>query len=461
MRKLLLALLVCAFSAEVAEARKQRAVRTPPAEDHRYAEVATHAAAWVAALGQPSGDRTAWPTDATASSAAVGLAGTTGVGMLHLRLYQVTRDPQHLETANRASNYIARFSFSPNGWEWQSGAVGCASFLMALYRETGDVEQLRRAQRIADWVLSQGIADADGGLHWVAPSQAPRVFTGIAHGAAGVAMLLLQIHEKAPEPRYLAAAEAALRWTARYTIPIGTDGIGWKRLTTDSHAYHGWCGGSAGMIFVLAKAYELTGNAAYRAMLVKTAEGLIASGRREAAGMSWTRSTDQTVPQLVYCHGSGSIIGALSVAYEATGDARYLEVANEAVAYLMTVSERHGEGLNWPHGVSEPVSWSGFSVGTASIGHAFLRLYGQTGDPRLLDLARRTAAFLMARAEAPRPGQLRWASIVEPVPAAYAAEQAYKTGWWDGTAGIAMFFLELHDYTNGRRPPRDFSPANP
>ncbi|HEX7155304.1 MAG TPA: lanthionine synthetase LanC family protein [Thermoanaerobaculia bacterium] len=460
-RKLIVLFVLFAAIVVPAEA-KRRPVQPRETRDSTYLDVSLRVSNWLAAMAQPAGERLAWPYDAaTPRFTAPGLPGTAGVGTFYLRLYQVTRDPRHLANANAAANEVAATLLPATHFDWQAGSVGCGSFLLALYRETRDPEQLRRAQRVADSLLAQAIPDGNGGLYWLDSRTPNTIYTGMAHGAAGVAMLLLQLHEQSPDARYLGAAESALQWIARHTVPLGANGIGWKRLTTDNHAYHGWCGGSAGILFVLAKAYELIGNDAYRTLLVKTADGLVAAGRPERVGLSWPQTSNGNGSFLVYCHGSGSVIGALTVAYEVTGDSRYLATARAAVDFLDDVGERHGEGRTWPQVERGDLRQYGLMIGTASIGHAVLRLYRHDRDPRLLDLARAAAAFLIAEADAPGDSQTSWPTLAEPVPARYANDQSTRTGWWDGTSGIAMFLLELHDYTNGRQPPADFSPANP
>jgi hypothetical protein len=46
-------------------------------------------------------------------------------------------------------------------------------------------------------------------------------------------------------------------------------------------------------------------------------------------------------------------------------------------------------------------------------------------------------------------GTSRWRVLTEPVPPQYASDQAVKVAWWDGTAGIGMFLVELHQFVTG------------
>lgn len=73
----------------------------------------------------------------------------------------------------------------------------------------------------------------------------------------------------------------------------------------------------------------------------------------------------------------------------------------------------------------------------------------------------RALSSRLSTAERPAAGMVRWPVFVEPVDPLYAEDQTVKVGWWDGTAGIGMFLLELHQFSIGIDPPSHFSPANP
>jgi lantibiotic modifying enzyme len=454
------ALLVVALAAD---ASRRRAVRhpSPPAETMTpWLRTAIETGAWLESAARERNGGLAWSNDAASPDAVTpGLPGTSGAGFFFLRLHQVTGEPRYLAIAERAGTHVAatcgNFLF-----DWQAGTVGCGEFLVALYRQTRDPLQLQRAEAMGTSLLNRGKRDGDG-LYWELTGTT-NVYTGIAHGAGGVIVLLLDLYELTGNQKYLDAAEAAWRWISRHDVDLGAGAVGWKRLTTDTTGYNGWCGGAAGMIFVFDRLYAVTGKAEYREQLTATANGLLATAVATPLGYRWTYNTDRLGSSpLVYCHGSACSIGSLARAYEIVGDDRYLATAAAGASHVEGKGEPVGDGTTWRHIESSAVRQNGFMVGGASVGHGLLRLYRTTRDARYLQLAESAGRALIAQAQRPAEGMARWPVYVEPVPPAVAGDQSIKTAWWDGTAGIGMFLLELHQFATGVDPPAQFSPANP
>ncbi|HEU4522896.1 MAG TPA: hypothetical protein VFT12_12890, partial [Thermoanaerobaculia bacterium] len=143
------------------------------------------------------------------------------------------------------------------------------------------------------------------------------------------------------------------------------------------------------------------------------------------------------------------------------GDASFIETAIGGAKHLETIAIAHHGGVTWPHTERSPLVQHGFMMGGASVGHGLLRLYRVTRDRSYLSLAEAAGRALVASAEHPSPGMARWPVLVEPVHPMLAPDQAVKVSWWDGTAGIGMFLLELHEFSRGIDPPSRFSPSNP
>ena len=103
------------------------------------------------------------------------------------------------------------------------------------------------------------------------------------------------------------AAEGAVRWATHYTLPLGDSAIGWKRLTTDTVTYNGWCGGSAGMYFVLKELWQVTGNDDYWNLMLSTARGLtIAADWKCPGGGAYSASAGcpgGALPQAAWGYG--------------------------------------------------------------------------------------------------------------------------------------------------------------
>lgn len=460
---LLLAFFVAFFVlAAPADAARRRTVRHPlpaPATTP-WLTAAIETAAWLESTARERSGGLAWSYDAAQPDAVTpGLPGTSGAGFFFLRLHQVTRDPHYLAVAERAATYVAA-TCGTFGFDWQSGTVGCGELLVALYRETRDPRQLERAEAMGTALLSRAKRDGDG-MYWDIPGTT-NVYTGIAHGAGGAIVLMVDLYELTGKQEYLDAAEAAWRWISRYDVDLGNGAVGWKRIITDRVGYNGWCGGAAGMIFVFDRLYAATGKAEYREQLTATANGLLTTAVATPLGYRWTYHTDRAGSSpLVYCHGSACSIGSLARAYEVVGDERFLTMATAGATHVETKGQAVAGGTGYPHIEGSPVLQNGFMVGSASVGHGFLRLYRTTRDRRYLGLAEAAGRALVAQAQHPAPGMARWPVYAEPVPPQVAGDQSVKIAWWEGTAGVGMFLLELHQFAIGVDPPAEFSPANP
>ena len=472
-----------------------------------YLAAALQASAYLSSVELPQATGVAWPaSDAPGTYVSTGVdSGAAGIGLFYLRLYRVTGDSAYLNKAHQAADYVDS-QYRANGnygdYDWLSGVAGGGEFFLALYAETGDSTFLDRASFAGDWLVNNAIADASG-YHWEFPG-VTSVYTSLAHGAGGVALFLARLYQATGNTKYLQYAEGAARWLRQFTVPLGNSGIGWKRLTTDTVTYNGWCGGSAGVYFILKKLWQVTGNADYLNLMLATARGLVAVADWSCPGggvysastgcpvgalplAAWGYSTPSygDYPEIV-CHGVASMLFALFDAYQRTGDVTFLEAARAGIRWLEAAAQVQPQGLRWEHIYGTGLLESGLLTGTASIGHAFLRFARL--DPaerqalsaaapaseaplrpqlssRYLQEAEAAAQYLLGLADHPQPGQSRWITYVDKP--AWAADPVgfpveYDTGWYTGAAGIGIFFLDLHDAVCGIEPDSDeLSPLNP
>lgn len=436
---------------------RRRAVAPPGGRtviDTRYLNAAVEIANWLDTLAQRRGGGLAWANYEGSNAITPGLPGTSGVGLFYLRLYQVTRDARYLDSANAA----ATFAYSQHAMlraEWQSGMTGVGELLIALHRETHDPQQLERIRTIANAIIAQATQDGDA-IYWQTTNHA----IGIAHGNGGPIIFLTHAFEATGERRYLDAAEAAMRWMARHTVPIGS-GILWKQYTTDTEGAMAWCGGSTGAIEVLRVLERATGGVSYRQQIDATARGIAHEAHRiGSSGVAWPyrnggpRAGGQPY---VYCHGSSSTMIAMEHAARATGDVTYGELASAAAQHLI---EAHDPQLFWPHIRGMNIRQPGFMVGVASIGHGFLELWRLRREQQHLDAAVTAGNDLLRIGNRPAPNQLRFINILDG-PAEWLADSGYGIGWWDGASGIGMYLLELHDALRGVDPADDVTPVNP
>lgn len=455
-------LIVVAAAVADLDAQRRRAVRSPalPSESE-YLRAARQAANWITSQERANGDTLSWPvSDVFPATYTTGIdAGASGIGFFFLRLHAVTQEAVYLDKAEGAANFVMqRAAAGLTSYDWLNGAAGAGSFLLAVHRATGEQRYLDGAKFQADWLVMRA-NPSNGGVFWGAVN-GTRTFTGIAHGAAGVAMFLLDMHEATNDARYFEKAEQAYVWISGHTLPAG-DGVVYKRLIQDDVAYPGWCGGTSGILLFLEKLATKTGNPLHREALIRAANGLVNSRIPQDEGSAWLHYGPNTGFGLVYCHGAPSVAVALAEAARVTNDPRHLEIAREAATFIESNAVPENPGLSWFHFKGAPLHDTGFMTGTASVGHTYLRLYRATNDARYLELARGAAAYLLKIGEHPdaNPNQLRWINFTH-APREGGDAKAYGTGWYEGAAGIGLFLLELESTIRGNAP-SEFSGFNP
>ena len=257
--------------------------------------------------------------------------GVAGVGSFFMKLYRSTGHISYLEKARRAGEYIWYYhrSVDMQGSDWFSGAASGGDYFLNLYKVTNDRAYLDRAKYFADWLFQDKQVDGDG-YYWIPFSTLPdRLYTGIAHGNAGVGFFLLNFYEAFRDNVYLEMAEKAFHWMSQHTIRFDDSSIGWKRLTWDDFAYHIWCGGSTGILFFIEKLYRLTGKEIYRDCLEQTANGLVRYAVQTGDGCAWryTSVSSGNSYSTIYCHGASSTIHAIYLANAILQDSMCLNCA--------------------------------------------------------------------------------------------------------------------------------------
>lgn len=470
---------------------------------HPYLDGAIQAANYLATLERPQAHGIAWPAwDGNGAYLTTGVdMGAAGIGLFHLRLYQVTGDPAYLDKARRAADFVyGEYQAGRNpGYDWLGGVAGGGEFFLALYAATGDSALLDDAVWAGDWLVRNARTDGFG-YHWEFTTT-PNVYTSLAHGSGGVALFLSRLYQQTGNSVYLQYAEGAIRWMRQFIVPLGESAIGWKRLTTDAAAYNGWCGGSAGVYFILKKLWQVTNNPEYRDLMLATARGLVAGaqlrcpdGRAynaspgcaggEPPQAAWAYNTpgSGSYPVIV-CHGVSSMVVVLFNAHAITGDPVFGETAHAGVNWLRAIAQNQPQGQRWEHIFGTGLLESGFLTGTASVGHAYLRMAGLDRAPRRVSVRRRirrpvfgdsdylegakaAGDYLLSIADRPRPELARWITYLD-APAWVRNDPVnfpvrYETGWYSGAAGIGIFLLDLHEALRGAAPaPDGLSPLNP
>jgi tRNA A-37 threonylcarbamoyl transferase component Bud32 len=301
--------------------------------------------------------------------------GEAGVGAALLHAGQILHKPELVAAAVERGRAIARIPYaSPDLY---NGAAGRLLFHLMLWDATAEAEHLEVATSIGDWLVESAERVADDEVRWRFPTGfggfSNQAFTGYAHGAAGIAHVLLELSAATGQPRFRGPARSAARWLVRIARPTLADGSG-----LDWPAYEGgtsrgglWCHGATGIgrFFLHAAEAELVAEA--REVAVRAA-------RMAARGTRWAAP--------VQCHGLAGTIEFLLDMYRATRDAAYLAEARSHARLLQTfAAERDGNLVFSSDAPNEHTP--SYMLGYAGVAACFLRLAAPERLPHALSRA--------------------------------------------------------------------------
>ncbi len=180
------------------------------------------------------------------SGAASVVYGLTTIGAL-------LGDGTSLELARSAARQIAPHRIARDtALDVISGAAGAALGLLALYKVTHDSDILDLATACGDRLL-QTAMEADQGLSWRAPDG--RVYTGFAHGVAGIAYALGRLFDVTGERRFGRASADGYRYVASRYVDAAQN---WPVLGEPVEGVAGlgpsmtaWCHGAPGVTLAI------------------------------------------------------------------------------------------------------------------------------------------------------------------------------------------------------------------
>ena len=203
---------------------------------------------------------------------------------------------------------------------------------------------------------------------------APAPLLGLAHGASGVALALVESAAVAPEMRpALALAAGGLAWESGWFDPMQ----GWPDLRGDESTFPvWWCHGAAGMTAVRLRLLELAEQGVDLGMPLSSLRaqahaGLELCTNHVEAAVVAAGAGELPSAGLTLCHGLGGALDALGYASQVTGDEAHRLLAADALGRVAGVMGE--DPMQWPSGTREPGSSSLF-LGLAGVAMIAARL---------------------------------------------------------------------------------------
>ncbi len=257
------------------------------------------------------------------------------------------------------------------------GAAGAGLGLLHAHRHGVHPDALGWARQVGDRLLE--VAEPDpAGLRWKLMADMPFPFTApnFAHGGAGVAYFLAQLHADCGDERYLDAALAGARYVLSRGTVVGDDGL-LVCHTEEARTplfYLGACHGPAGTGRTLMLLSELTGDRGWRTHAERMLRGLQALGAPEARSKGLWNNHGQ-------CCGDAGIGDFALLMWRKTGDAAHLELARRCADVLLAQGSHDGAHRCWRHAEhrDRPAfvqAQTGYMQGAAGIASFLMHLHG-------------------------------------------------------------------------------------
>ena len=326
-------------------------------------------------------------------------SGATGVAYALAEAGEALGSEEHTAAARRLAEEVAGLEARPTEVDVISGAAGAVPAFLDLGARFGSERLLEGAVRLGEFLLRIA-RPGEAGTSWrTLEMDTLRDLTGYSHGTAGVAVALLELWKRTGDERFRSVAAEGFRYERSWFSPQHGN---WPDFRTFESAGYpapqepgyavAWCHGAPGIGLARIRAWQLTGDPAYRAeaeqAIRTTAVALQAVMQAGSSGFS-------------LCHGDGGNAELLLYAEEAFGgggEYRRLaeQVGREGIRrYLLPRAP-------WPCGVPDGGESPNLMLGLAGIGHFYLRLFAPEKVPSILLLIPRGS-----EASAPAAGQQR------------------------------------------------------
>jgi lantibiotic modifying enzyme len=312
-------------------------------------------------------------------------AGHAGILAVALRLRAVAPDADVDAECDWLAAQIAVADSLPRSPDIIAGSAGAILALVDLAGRSGNATALDAA-RACGHALCASAQWTDDTCAWVPHSAAgdrrSPPMAGVAHGAAGMALALMALHRRVPDPAYLAAVRGALAFTDQLYDETEGNWVDARFEHTRSDGrltgtfQTGWCHGAAGIMLVRLQAMEADPeHAARHRHMAQRAAAAVSRGLDVKLS---TRQSDVTL-----CHGLFGMSEALMSYGRMVGDADAEAKSLEAASVVLPVYRGLGE---WPSGINAGGPNPSLMVGAAGVGYHLLRLAARGSVPPILTL---------------------------------------------------------------------------
>jgi len=284
------------------------------------------------------------------------------------------------------------------------GSAGAIPVFLTLYLETGREELLQGAVRLGEELCATAL-EREVGRAWdphranrrASREPGSRPWTGLSHGASGMALALYELHAVTGKQVLLDTALAAFAWEDHLFDPERCNWLDTRYPDTPTWGT-AWCHGAPGIALTRLRA-ALLDPERHEVHLEPARAGLATTGR--------TLETARTAPgsDTSLCHGVGGLAEVLLLASrdltdldpEVDGDLDPTQLEALARETLEDLFERYGAEGPWPSGTPSLGPNPSLMLGTAGIGYTLLRLHDPEAVPSVLRVPTQPSAGVSHR----------------------------------------------------------------
>ncbi len=316
-----------------------------------------------------------------------------GIAYAAARIAACLNQPDYLERAEEILRPLRGHEQRDRGLDVIGGAAGAIPVLLQLAEVLDPALPLELAVGLGNHLLRVAHREP-GGWSWDTMSPAAvRHGLGLAHGAAGIGHALLELYHATGSNHYLYAAEQAFLYERQFFVK---EKVNWpdfryhelgqyyyagrldelREVVTDGlfpayelHFMRAWCHGAPGIGLTRLRAYELLGEAVYKA-------------EAEAAVQATLQSLDLQGWNYSLCHGYG---GNCDTLLDAADILKIPGLRARAEACGRQGWEAFEKiGRPWMCGTVGGAADPSLMLGEAGIGYFYLRLYSSETPSILL-----------------------------------------------------------------------------
>ncbi|MCC5669529.1 type 2 lantipeptide synthetase LanM family protein [Nostoc sp. CHAB 5784] len=257
-----------------------------------------------------------------------------------------------------------------------SGAAGCISSLLALYKCKPADDTLTVAIKCGDLLIARAEMMAHGvGWTWKDEMFEEKPLTGFSHGAAGIAASLLELAAVTGEQRFATTAIAAIEYERSHFLPEAGNWLDLRNFTNTVLAdkddqnlcMNAWCHGAPGIGLARLRSLPHLDDAEIRSEIDTALKTTLAEGFGNNHSL---------------CHGDLGNLELLLQASLTLDKFQWQPQVDRFAAIILESINQHG----WLCGVPSGVETPGLMTGLAGIGYGLLRLAAPERIPSVLVL---------------------------------------------------------------------------